>query len=101
MFAMVNGQCFPAALAAAGQFDRLVDGHGVVFTEQIHTINMRVEVSGPPVVPKLRADPPSASIVAGIRRMVRSGEHRIPKMNGLLNYLLDQDRELSGGTERH
>lgn len=66
MFATVNGQCFPAALATAGQFDRLVDGNGVVFTEQIHTINMRVEVFGPPVVPKLCANPPSTSTVAGI-----------------------------------
>ena len=98
---MADGQCFPAALATAGQFESLVDGHGLVFTEQIHTINMRIEVLDPFAVPRLRADPHSALIVAGIRRVVRSGENSAPKTNGLLNYLLDQDRELSGGTQRH
>ena len=100
-FSMVNSQCFPAALAIAGQFERLVDGHGPVFTEQIHTINMRIEVFDPFAVLSPRADPLSASIVAGIRGVVRSSEHSVPKMNGLLNYLLDQDRELSGRTQKH
>ena len=98
---MADDPWFSAALATAGQVESLVDGHDPVFTEGINTINVRVEVFDPFAVPIPHADPLSALIVAGIRRVVRSGEHSAPKMNGLLKYLLDQDRELSGGTHRH
>jgi len=46
MFAMADGKCFPAELALAGQYDRLVDGGSAVFSEQSHTINLRIEVFG-------------------------------------------------------
>ena len=77
MFAMPNGKCFPAALALAGQCDHLVDGGGVVFTEKNQTINLRIEVFDPFVVPKLSADPVSASIVAGVRWMGSAGEYSV------------------------
>jgi len=44
MFAMIDGNSFPARLAIAGQFDLLVDAGGSVFAEKNHTINLRIEV---------------------------------------------------------
>ena len=46
MFAMTDGNFFPARLAFAGQFDLLVDGGGLVFPERNHTIHLRIEVVG-------------------------------------------------------
>ena len=42
---MADGKSFPAELAPAGQCDLLVDGGGVVISDQNHTINLRIEVS--------------------------------------------------------
>ena len=44
MFSMIDGKCFPAALALAGRCDHLVDGGAIVFTEKNQTINLRIEV---------------------------------------------------------
>jgi len=46
MFATTGGGYFPAELALAGQYNLLVDAGGAVFTEQNHTINLRIEVPG-------------------------------------------------------
>jgi len=46
MFGTTDGGYFPAELALAGQYNLLVDGNGAVFTEQNHTINLRIEVQG-------------------------------------------------------
>ena len=53
MFAMDNGNCFPAEDALAERFDLLVDGTSTVFSDQNQTINMRVEVFGLFVIPVL------------------------------------------------
>ena len=45
MFTIVNGMSFPAMLALAGNFDRLVDGNSQVFTAQNRVVNLRIEVS--------------------------------------------------------
>ena len=60
MFAMIDGNCFPAALAHTESCDHLVDGGAVVFTDQNHTINLRIEVFilhvilNPSLIPFLR-----------------------------------------------
>lgn len=81
MFAMLNGESFPAALALAGHCDHLADGGEVFFIEKNQTIDLQIEVFDPFVVPKLSADPNSASIVAGVRWMGRKGEHCLSQMN--------------------
>ena len=55
IFAMADGTCFPAKLALARQFDRLMDGDSPVFATQNHTINLRIEVSGRFVIPGYRS----------------------------------------------
>jgi hypothetical protein len=65
MFAMADGTGFPAHFASAGRYDVLVDERGAVFTEQSHTINLRIEVFVTFVTPKpLSVSFPSA--VAGL-----------------------------------
>jgi len=64
VFVMVNGGPFPAEFALAGQCDLLVDGGDEVFSEQNHTINLRIEVFGslvtlkPSLTPFLRSQWP-------------------------------------------
>jgi hypothetical protein len=43
-FATIYGGDFPAELALAGKCEFLVDGDSPVFTEQVQTINLRIEV---------------------------------------------------------
>jgi len=50
-FATYGGEYFPAISAHAGNCDHLADGDEVVFTEGNQTINLRVEVFVPFVVP--------------------------------------------------
>ena len=52
-FATVDGMYLPAKLALAGQLDSLVDGNSPVFAPHYSTINLRVEVSGLFVIPRL------------------------------------------------
>jgi hypothetical protein len=84
---MPDGMCFPASHALAGHCDHLVDGGGIVFSEKNQTINLRIEVFDPFVVHKLSADPISAPIVAGVRWMGSTGEHRISQLNGSIELL--------------
>jgi len=44
MFATVDGGCFSAESALAGQCNTLVDANGTVFPDHNQTINMRIEV---------------------------------------------------------
>ena len=81
VFATVDAMYFPATLALAGQFDRLVDGNGQVFASPNHTINLRIEVSGLFDIPKATAHPISASAVARVQRMVRAGEYYVSWVN--------------------
>jgi len=53
MFATLDGSSFPASLAFTGPYDLLVDGGSSIFAEKNHTINLRIEVFGPFVIPKL------------------------------------------------
>lgn len=48
---MHGGEHFPAALAYEGPIDRLANGGEVVFTEGNQTINLRIEVFDPSVIP--------------------------------------------------
>jgi hypothetical protein len=78
MFATVDAMHFPATLALAGQFDRLVDCNDHVFSvSPRHTINLRIEVSGLFVIPKATTHPISVSAVARVQRMVRAGEYYV------------------------
>jgi hypothetical protein len=74
-FATVDEVSFQAKLALAGQFDRLMEGNSPVFAAASHTITLRIEVSDLFVIPKATANTISASIVAGVQRMVRAGEY--------------------------
>jgi len=101
MFATTDGGYFPAELALAGQYNFLVDGNGAVFTEQNHTINLRIEVPSLFVIPKL--------LLISFLRLQWPGYDgwgaqvgtAFPRRVGLFNHFPDQDRELSGGTERN
>ena len=53
MFAMFDGKCFPAALALAGECDRLMDGDAVALTEKRQIINLGIEVFVLRVIPSL------------------------------------------------
>lgn len=71
---MTHGFDFPAELALSGRCDLLVDGDSAVFTEQVQTINLRIEVF------HLFLSATSLSSdyhvkVAGLRGMGSTGEH--------------------------
>ena len=78
MFTMSDGKCFPAELALVGQYGLLMDESATVFTDQIQTINMRIEVPGLFFVPKAVVNLISTSAVAGVCWMGSSGEFQVP-----------------------
>lgn len=52
-FMTVHGGHFPAELALTGQCNLLVDGDSEAFTDRSQTINLRTEVIGLCIIPKL------------------------------------------------
>lgn len=68
---MVDVPFFPAEFALAGKFEDLVDWSGSTFTEQIQTINLRIEVFG--VLPSSSLDSFILCVYSG--QGTRDGEH--------------------------
>jgi len=61
------------------------------------TINLRIEVLGGVIFPKVAN--PISNPVAGVRRMGCTSEHHVSWAKGSIKLLLDQSRELQGAAE--
>jgi len=101
IFATTDGGYFPAELALAGQYSLLVNGNGVVFTEQHHTINLRIEVPSLFVIPKLLLISFLYLQWPGYDVWGVQVGTVFPRRVGRFNHFPDQDRELPGGIKRN
>jgi hypothetical protein len=75
---MADGMSFPAQLASEGRCELLVDSDAIAFTEQNHTINLRIEVLLSFSSFKVSIiHPVYVPTVAGLRWVGSSREHRV------------------------
>lgn len=101
MFTTVYGDCFPSALALAGQCGLLVDGGGLVFTERDYSINLRIEVFDLFSTPKLPPIPFLSLQWPGYDGWTAQVSIPSHGQTGRLSHFLDQNRYLPGGFEKY